>query len=149
MTRIAKILTGAFLSLTAGLAVAGCAQNPGAGPAARERIQALEEKVTRAEADLRTAAAARDQVRAQLAAVQEQQARLQKVLAELRDAARERDELRKLVQARTGERDAVTAQLEGLRKSLKELLSQAEAAPRTADGAVPTAAQGGPGAPGT
>ena len=100
------------------LGVWGCAQGPSA-TAQAERIKSLEAKTTRLEADFRAAAAARDQLRQQLTQAEEHLQKLQVVV-------KERDELKIQLKLRTSERDQVSTQYETFRKSLKELVGQAE-----------------------
>jgi septal ring factor EnvC (AmiA/AmiB activator) len=116
MSRAHKALAILIVST---LGLWGCAKGPGSnGP---ERIKVLEAKVSRLEGDLRVAESAKDQLRKKLAAAEERLAKLQK----------ERDDLEKTLTARTSERDAVQGQYEQFRKSLRDLLGQAEAtAPR-------------------
>ncbi|HEY1379854.1 MAG TPA: hypothetical protein VGF55_23840 [Gemmataceae bacterium] len=125
-TRAAAVLFVCLLGLW------GCAQGPTAAAQA-ERIKALESKTARLEADFRAAAAARDQLRQQLAQAEERTLKLQAVV-------KERDDLRAEVKLRTGERDQLAAQYETFRKSIKDLLGQAEsAAQRTPAGERVTA----------
>jgi septal ring factor EnvC (AmiA/AmiB activator) len=97
----------------------GCAKGPGSnGP---ERIKSLEAKVSRLEGDAKLGETAREQLRKKLAAAEEQLAKLQK----------DRDELDKTLTARTSERDNLQTQYEQFRKSLRDLLGNAEtSAPR-------------------
>lgn len=108
----------------------GCAENgqsPGASLA--DRVKALEAKNAKLEDDFRAVAGARDQLRRKLAVAEEEQAKLQKqVEDQLQTANRERDELRGQLSERTKERDALVKQFEGFRKTLKDLIGQAEAA---------------------
>jgi hypothetical protein len=92
----------------------GCTQAPGgtdksASPAAK--LQRLEE-------DLKAVSTARDEFRQKLLATEERQAKLQKQL----------DTERAELKSRTSERDTIATQYEGFRKSLKDLLGQAESA---------------------
>ncbi len=113
-TRAAAVL---FVSL---LGLWGCAQGPTA-TAQAERIKSLEAKVARLEADFRTAAATRDQLRAQLAQAEDLAQKLPTVV-------KERDDLKAQLKLRTGERDQLAAQYETFRKSIKDLIGQAESA---------------------
>jgi len=113
-TRAAAVL---FVSL---LGLWGCAQGPTA-TAQAERIKALEAKTARLEADFRSAAAARDQLRQQLADSEDHVQKLQAVV-------KERDDLRVQVKLRASERDQVAAQYDTFRKSIKDLIGQADAA---------------------
>jgi septal ring factor EnvC (AmiA/AmiB activator) len=104
-TRASAIL---FVSL---LGLWGCAQGPTA-TAQAERIKSLEAKTARLETDFRAAAAARDQLRQQL--------------TEAEAVAKERDDLKVQLKVRIGERDQVAAQYDTFRKSIKDLVGQAE-----------------------
>lgn len=134
MTRLLTIL-GFLLACVAGGA---CAKVP-AGPPGADRAAALEAKAQRLEEDFRAAAIARDQFRQKLAAAEDQlaavEARIAQLLRQLDESrgalaavTRERDALKADLTARTAERDAVTAQYDAFRKSLRELLGQAESA---------------------
>ena len=137
-TRAAAVL---FVSL---LGLWGCAQGPTA-TAQAERIKSLEAKTARLEADFRTATAARDQLRQQLAQAEDQMQKLQAVVKErgdlqrqLRLAVNDRDALRRDLAERTGQRDGLQQQLndsnaerdravgrhQRLRKGLLELVGQ-------------------------
>lgn len=102
------------------LGVIGCGQGPAAGPA---KPPADAAKVQKLEEDLRAAAAARDALRQKLAATEDRQSALQKQLAA---AAGERDGLKVEVKARTTERDSLQLQYDTFRKSIKDLVGQAE-----------------------
>lgn len=123
MTRSQKII--AFL-LVAGIGIYGCAKNP-TGNAETGRSSSQEAKAQRWEEDFRAAAAARDQYRQKLLAAEEKQTQLQKLLDQERAAATaERDTLKAEIKFRLSERDTVQTQYDGFRKSLKDLLAQAE-----------------------
>lgn len=109
------------------LGIWGCAQGP-AGGASVEKLKQLELKVARLEDDFRAATAARDQFRKKLAESEALVAELRTEVETLRPVLAERDELRNQLKLRTAERDQVTQQFEGFRKSLKELLGQMDAA---------------------
>ena len=113
-TKTAAVLCVALFGLW------GCAQGPTA-TAQAERIKALEAKNARLEADFRAATAARDQLRQQVTQAEENVQKLQSVV-------KERDDLKAQVTLRTTERDQVAVQFDTFRKSLKELVGQAEAA---------------------
>ena len=117
MPRPYKIFGFLFVVL---LGVYGCAKGPGApdGASSASKAQKLEE-------DYRAAIAARDQFRQKLAAAEEQQLQARK---DVEKATKERDALRAEVKARTGERDALQVQYESFRKSLKDLLGNADTA---------------------
>lgn len=107
----------------------GCADSQSTGPSAADRLKALETKNAKLEDDFRAVVAARDQLRRKLAAAEDQQAQLQKEGQEqLQKLTQERDDLRQQVVARTGERDVLMGQFEQVRKGIKELLGQVDAA---------------------
>jgi chromosome segregation ATPase len=109
------------------LGIWGCAQGP-AGGATAEKVRNLEAKMTRLEDDFRAATAARDQFRKKLADAEAMCAQLREEVAALRPVVKERDELQVQLKARTTERDNLTQQFDGFRKSLKDLIGQTEAA---------------------
>lgn len=94
-----------------------------------DRLKMLETKNAKLEEDFRAAAVARDQLRKQLADAQTHQRQMRADWDEqARTLTREREELRREVAQRTGERDAMGVQYEQFRKSIRELLGQAETA---------------------
>jgi uncharacterized coiled-coil DUF342 family protein len=97
----------------------GCSQSPNNRAALVERIKILEEKNSRIEDEIVAVANARDNVRQQLAKAEDHIQKLQAVV-------KERDELRVQVRARVGERDQVANQYEQFRKTVREMVSQAE-----------------------
>jgi septal ring factor EnvC (AmiA/AmiB activator) len=103
-TRAATILIVSMIGLW------GCAQGPTA-TAQAERIKSLETKTTRLEADYQAAASTRDRLKQQLEQTTEQLKQLQVAMKE-----------------RVSERDQLATQYETFRKSLKDLLGQADAA---------------------
>jgi chromosome segregation ATPase len=123
--------------LVATLGLWGCTQGPASNsrPAAQsERIKVLETKCARLEEDYRSAAAARDQVRQQMAGVEEERTKLeeqrvqmQKELDVYKVIARERDRLRQEVDSRTCERDQLQQRCEKMKKGLQSLLGQDDA----------------------
>ena len=117
MKRASKTFAVLFVALAG---VWGCAQGPSA-VAQAERIKALEAKATRLEGDFRNAATARDQFKQSLTQAEEQIQKLQAVV-------KERDELKVSLRVKTSERDQIVAQYESFRKSLRDLVGQAEAA---------------------
>jgi len=127
MTRSHKVLGFLFVTM---LGAYGCARGPSAGPDGR--LAAAEAKVQRLEEDFRAAAAARDSFRTRLVAAEEKQAQSQKQADQAAaTATRERQEketARTELKARTTERDNLQAQYEVFRKSIRELLGQAESA---------------------
>ena len=108
----------------------GCARSTtGHASPHLDRLKILEAKNAKLEEDFRTAAATREQLRKKLAAAEAQQRQLRTELDEqVQKLTQERDELRHNVAQRTGERDAMSNQYEQFRKSIRELLGQAEAA---------------------
>lgn len=108
------------------LGLYGCAKGPGSSASTDGSATA---KVQRLEEDYRAAVAARDHFRQRLTAAEEQQAKAKRELEETKTAAAtERESLKGEVKARTGERDALNAQFETFRKSLKELIGTADSA---------------------
>ncbi len=122
MTLGKKALVVAMVSL---LGLWGCAKGPSNGAAAAERVKFLEGKVGKLEGDFRAVASARDQIKSQLTALEEQHNQLQQEVTKIQ---KERDLLRAQVTARTGERDALQVQYEQFRKAIKDAVGQAEAA---------------------
>lgn len=112
----------------------GCNQAASGQNAQADKIKSLQEKNSKLEDDCKSALMARDQVRKELAALQDQQAQMQEQLAELQKdveaakaVAKERDDLRQQVDARTGERDLLQTRCEKLKKGLQTLLGQDDA----------------------
>lgn len=103
----------------------GCAQKPAT---AVDKIRGLEHKVVRLEEDFRAATAARDQLRKKLADAEAVSLQLRQEIESLQGVIKERDELRAQLKARTAERDNLAQQFDSIRKSLKDLLGQTEAA---------------------
>jgi uncharacterized coiled-coil DUF342 family protein len=130
MSRTAKALT---VVVVAALGLWGCAQ--GANSESAERIRQLENECKVLKEDYRSVAGARDRLRQQVADLEGERMQLQKTVEEQQALAREkqalakeRDELAQQVSTRTSERDAVQGQLDQVRKGLRSLLGQAEAA---------------------
>src|SRR2546421_538103 len=96
----------------------GCSQGPANRAALAERVKILETKCARLEDDLRNVASARDQARH----------RAEEQIEQLKLATGDRDELKTQLQMRTGERDQVAGQYELFRKSIKDLIGEAETA---------------------
>ncbi len=126
MSRSHKVL--GFL-LVALLGIYGCARNPGAAAGGDRTAEA---KVQRMEEDFRAAAAARDQFRQRLAQAEEKQADLQRQLDRATAAATAertaKDAAQSELRARTTERDALQVQYDGFRRTIRDLLGQAESA---------------------
>jgi predicted RNase H-like nuclease (RuvC/YqgF family) len=130
MTRGSKALT---VVVVAALGLWGCAQGNGGDSA--ERVRQLENDCTRLKEDYRSVAGARDRLRQQVAELENTREQLQKDLEaqqalakERQSLAKERDELVQQVGARTTERDSVQGQLDQVKKGLRALLGQTEAA---------------------
>ena len=104
----------------------GCARGP-VSTAAAERMKVLEYKVARLEDNLQAAAASRDELDQKLVAAEKERARLEGEIAKLKVVVRERDDLKKQFVARTLERDNLKTQYDLFRKSIRDLLGQAEA----------------------
>jgi septal ring factor EnvC (AmiA/AmiB activator) len=131
---------GLLILLLVMLGIWGCAQGS-SGAASAEKIKLLEQKVSRLEEDFRAAAAARDQLRKKLADAEQVTAQLKDEVEALRPVVKERDDLRVQLKARTQERDAVTTQFDGVRKSLREILGQMDAATKSNTPPVTTVSQ--------
>lgn len=116
MSRSHKILGFAIVVL---FGAYGCAKGPADGT---EKSTSPAAKAQRLEEDLRAAATARDQFRQKLLAAEDRQAQLQKQFDQ------ERETLKAEVKSRLTERDSIATQYDGFRKSLKELIGQAEGA---------------------
>ncbi len=111
--------TQTFLAILAAVVVTwGCSKAPTGQSASSAQGKSLESRVAKLEQELKAAQAK--------AADLEEKFRTEQ--ARGLAAEKERDELRAGLKARTAERDAVQAQYDGFRKSLKDLLGHAEAA---------------------
>ncbi len=121
MMRFHKALIVVFV---ASLGLWGCTQGPANGSASVERIRALESKTAKLEDDYRAAATARDQFRKKLA---EADARHAQQAEQLQALNKEKEDLQQQLAGRTNERNALQAQYEQFRNSLKDLLGRAEA----------------------
>jgi len=150
MNRAGKPL---FVFLLATVGVWGCSQAANQSSSQADRINALEAKCSKLEDDYKSTAAARDQAKKRVAALEEEHALIQEQLAQLqKDAeaaklvAKERDELKAQVQTRTGERDVLQTRCDKLKKGLQELLGQDDALAAPAN--PPAQATGAAGATG-
>lgn len=101
------------------VAMWGCSQGPNSRSALVERIRTLEEKNTRIEDELCGVKTVRDQLRVQLSRAEDHIQKLQLIV-------KERDELRIQVTARTSERDQILTQYDQFRRSVKDLVGQAD-----------------------
>lgn len=138
MTRSHKVL--GFL-LVALLGIYGCAKTPGSGDA-----KSTEAKVQRLEEDFRAAASARDNFRAQLVQAQEKQTQLQRQLEQANAATAaertQKEAARADLRARTTERDNLQTQYDGFRRTLRDLIGQADAALANPSAPLPAFAGG-------
>jgi chromosome segregation ATPase len=146
MSRASKALA---VLVVASLGLWGCAQGPSNGGVSLERVRALESKNAKLEDDFRAAVAVRDQLKKKVAALEDQRNQLTQQIEQLAVAVKERDEARQLASARTNERDTLQGQIDSLRKGIRTLLGQADAAASAAPAApatpVTSAAEGQPG----
>ncbi len=124
----------------ASLGVWGCAQGPANSSASAERVRALEAKISKLEDDFRAAITVRDQLKKRVASLEEERTNLGQQVEQLQLIVKDRDDLRKQLALRTTERDGVQGQLEVLRKGIKTLLGQVEAASGTPTQSVTPAA---------
>ena len=125
MTRGYKIL---IVVLVAALGIWGCNQGSAGNNAGWEKVKSLEADNGRLKDEAKAAEDARNQLRKKLGETEAERARLRKAVEENDAVARERDELKQTVTQRTTERDAATGQLEQLRKGIRGLLIQVDAA---------------------
>ncbi|HEX4613925.1 MAG TPA: hypothetical protein VH092_37435 [Urbifossiella sp.] len=134
MTRSHKVL--GFL-LVAIFGIYGCARTPTGGGDART----AEVKVQRLEEDFRAAATARDTYRQRLAQAEERQADLQRQLDRATAAAAaeraEKETARADLRTRTTERDSLQTQYDGFRRTIRDLLGQADSALANPTGPAP------------
>ncbi len=126
--------------LVAALGVWGCARGSADGNSSQvDRIRHLEARCAKLEEDCKAVAAACEQAKQRVAALEEDNARLNKELAQdrkERDALKEdlavrtqeRDALKHEVESRTSERDTLQGRCERLKKGLQSLLSQDDTA---------------------
>ena len=98
----------------------GCSQGPSQRAAFADRIKALETKCARLDDEFKAMTSSRDTARQNLAKAEDHIVKLQAVV-------KERDELRVQLQVRTNERDQVTGQFDIFRRSLRDMLGQADA----------------------
>lgn len=104
----------------------GCAQERNG--AANGKIRDLAARNAKLEEDYRVASATTEGLRKKLAQTETQRADLAKQVEALQEVVRERDELRRQVTSRTGERDALHAQMVQFGKELQGLAGRIEAA---------------------
>jgi len=148
MTRAGKALSVVVVTT---LGLWGCSQVSSGDSA--ERIRQLENECKVLKDDYRSVAGARDRLKEQVKEMEGERSQLQKdlegqeALAKERQAlVKERDDLAQQVSARTTERDALQGQFDQVRKGLRSLLGQTEAAigsPPTPAVSAASAAPGG------
>jgi chromosome segregation ATPase len=121
--------------LLAAVGLWGCSQAGANQSAAQaEKIKSLEAKCGKLEDDFKSAAAARDQARKRVSALEDEHAQMEERQAELEKeveagklAAKERDELKQQLEARTGERDVLLTRCDRMKKGLQALIGQDDA----------------------
>jgi predicted RNase H-like nuclease (RuvC/YqgF family) len=132
MTRGSKAM---IVMLVAALGLWGCAQGPGGhSSASAERIRKLEEKCGRLEDDYRNVSATRDEYRQQIASLEAENQRLEKVRGQMlkeieqkKVIAQERDLFKQQMEQRTGERDLLQTRCDRMKKGLQSLIGQDDA----------------------
>jgi septal ring factor EnvC (AmiA/AmiB activator) len=122
--------------LVAALGTWGCAKTSADHDTSHgERLRHLEAKCAKLEEDCKGVAAACEQAKRRVAALEEDNARLNKELVrdrkerdalkqEVATRTKERDALKQEVETRTGERDTLLGRCERFKKGLQTLLSQ-------------------------
>jgi chromosome segregation ATPase len=147
MNRAGKPL---FLLFLAAVAVWGCSQAASQSASQADKIKTLEAKCSKLEDDYKAAAAARDQAKKRVAAVEEEHAQIEEQIAQLQKdleaaklVAKERDELKTQVRDRTGERDLLQARCDKMKKGLQDLLGQDDAMASPAGAPAQAAAAAG------
>jgi septal ring factor EnvC (AmiA/AmiB activator) len=145
MTRSSKAL---IVLVIAALGLWGCAQGPASQSAGNaERIRSLEAKCVKLEDDYRAVAGEKERLRKQVAGLDAENGRLEKVrqqlqkeVDQLKAVVKERDQLRQTVEARTGERDALQVRCEKMKKGLQALIGQDDAMLPNGNQAAPVSA---------
>jgi SMC interacting uncharacterized protein involved in chromosome segregation len=134
--------------VVAALGLWGCAQGGNASNA--ERIRTLENKCAKMEEDYRAVASARDGLRKRLTTIEEEHTKMQQdleahqpLLKERENLIKEKEDLVQQVTTRTTERNSAQTQLETVRKGLRTLLGQADAASITNRAAITVSRTGG------
>jgi septal ring factor EnvC (AmiA/AmiB activator) len=117
MTRANKAFV---LMIVATLGLWGCAQEHKKHASSDPRLRALESKNAKLEDDFRAVVTTRDKLRKQLAAVEEEKARLAQQVEQIAGLTKERDELK---QQLTSEREQLQAQFA---QSLKQIRSKVD-----------------------
>ena len=132
----------------------GCTRGPvdSGSSGTTDKLKTLEARAARLEDDFKSMTASRDQLRKKIDAAETDKERLQQEIERLKGVVRERDELKVTLAARTVEHDTYQTQYEGFRKTLKDLIGQAEvalvapAAPPTSGPTLSPAVSAEPGA---
>jgi chromosome segregation ATPase len=133
------------LVLASAVVAWGCTRPP-AVVVDDSKTRALEARVAKLEQDVKAAIAAREGLQHKLTAAEDLIAQLE---ARAAAAERDRDLARAGLTARTAERDATLAQYDSFRKSIRELLGQADTAasslpvPLVTTISLPTVPRGG------
>jgi FtsZ-binding cell division protein ZapB len=120
MNRFSRAFTIAFLAV---FGLWGCSRTPSNPTVSVEKVRSLEE-------NLKSTVEVRDQLATKLKMIETRslslQQELDKLKSELKETTRERDDAQAMMRVRTAERDLSQSQYEGFRKSLKDLIGQAE-----------------------
>jgi uncharacterized coiled-coil DUF342 family protein len=111
----------------------GCSQNG--------QFSTVAAKAARLQEEVNNLTKQRDQLRQDLRLVQAAKDRLAEEVQQLRPVVSERDRLRQELETLIAERDATVAQLEAIRKGIKTLMEQVEAALPASGPALGTKAQ--------
>jgi outer membrane murein-binding lipoprotein Lpp len=118
-------------TLLAAMTIWGCAQSSGGS-------QSAAAKATRLQEEVHSLTTQRDQLRADFKSATADKERLQAEVDKLRLVMKERDELRESLATRTAERDQSMTQLDAIKKGVKALMDQVEAAVPTTGPALGT-----------
>jgi chromosome segregation ATPase len=122
-----RLFRGWIILLVGALCIWGCTQSSGTGSTKTEKVKSLEEKLAKLEDENKSVAVARDQLRKKLIETEEQKLKIQREFEEQQGAnVRERDDLKSQLASRTNERDSLQVQFDLMRKSLRNILSQAD-----------------------
>jgi uncharacterized coiled-coil DUF342 family protein len=122
--------------LTTLLGLWGCTQG-GSSSSTSARLREVEARSARLEDDYKTAAAARDQARKNVAQLDEQRAQLTQQVEQLQKVVKERDELRAQLTSRTAERDALQASLLQFSRDLQNLATKMDQAAQSGGSGTP------------
>jgi regulator of replication initiation timing len=109
------------------LCIWGCTKSSGTNYQA-EKAKSLEERLASLVDENKSLTTAREQLRNKLAETEDEKLKIQHDFEELRTTTvRERDDLKSQLAARTTERDSLQVEFESMRKSLHNILNQADA----------------------